>query len=73
MMTGMINWILRTAWNVAAPIHRPILRKLDRYVETRLVRAIQTDTNLVLNSLIREMARLQMQIEILQHSREERD
>ncbi|HEV3165810.1 MAG TPA: hypothetical protein VGZ22_17410 [Isosphaeraceae bacterium] len=47
----------------------PVLHKLENAVNssTHATQVLSYDMNLVLNSVVREVARLQMQIEILQH------
>lgn len=75
-MKRMIRKALRSLWLLSAPVRTPLVRKLDAHA-LHLLRQIPqpqipqppgppADLDLVLNSLVRELARLQMQVELLQ-------
>jgi len=72
-MKGLIKRVLRTFWIASSPVRRPFVRRLDSYLDNKLSSAFETNVNPVLDSLIREVARLEMQIEILQHSTQKHD
>lgn len=91
-------------WRLAAPLHRPLLRRFDNYLSSRLARELAcwlaqplrelssqtttahaqhlehvrdlnqtlrdafTDQSLFAESIVRELVRLQMQVESLQHA-----
>jgi hypothetical protein len=94
-MKSLIRAVARAVWRSLAPLRRPFVRKLDRYL-TRIVSAEmdasvspalarlhqQMDglihtihgsaqaTDLALQSLVRELVRLQMQVEALSEGAE---
>jgi hypothetical protein len=70
-MKRLFKNLARTLWRISAPISRPVIRKFDRHMMWLLGTAtLQADAagnlDLTLNSLLRELARLQMQVETLQ-------
>jgi hypothetical protein len=78
-MKRMIKNMIRSLWRISAPVHRPIIRKFDQHMMHLLqpfARAPEpvrvhsepppVDLVLVLNSLVRELARLQVQVDHLQ-------
>jgi hypothetical protein len=72
-MKSIIKKLIRSLWRILAPVHRPLIRKFDQHA-MRLLRELPPpppasahDLDLVLNSLVRELARLQLQVEILRH------
>lgn len=81
-MKSTIKSLVRPLWRLAAPIRRPIVRKFDQHMIRlfdHLPRAVEAppawpapvveppaDLELLLNSVVRELARLQMQVEVLQ-------
>jgi transposase len=75
----MIKKLIRCFWQISAPVRRPVIHKFDRHAMHLLHRhamhllhplplppAIPADLELVLNSMVRELARLQAQVEALQ-------
>jgi hypothetical protein len=70
-MKWMMKKLSRSLWLVSAPVRRPLLRKFDHHA-MHLLRQLPlhfgppADLDLVLNSVVRELARLQVQVEVLQ-------
>jgi hypothetical protein len=72
---------LRSLWRLSAPVRTPLVRKFDSHAMLLLRQIPQpqipqppgppADLDLVLNSMVRELARLQMQIELLQQQVED--
>ena len=63
--------MLRYVWRMSAPVRRPLIRKFDNHAMLLLSQLPQppappADLDLVLGSVVRELARLQAQIEMLQ-------
>jgi hypothetical protein len=58
-------------WRITGPFRQPVIRRIDSHI-LRLLGSvprqpdIPADFDLVLNSLVRELTRLQLQVEILQ-------
>jgi transposase len=73
-MKRTIKSVLRYTWRFSAPVRRPLIRKFDNHAMLLLRQipqpqqpALPADLDLVLGSVVRELARLQAQIEHLQH------
>lgn len=97
-MKQLLKRVARKAWNLTAPVRRPIVRKVHQGL-TQVLQVAVTDpiqnrlngleagvnlarhevqvqgeeTNLNLDSLVREVARLQWQIEAMQIAMAERE
>lgn len=75
-MKSMVKAMLRSLWRLSAPARRPLVRKFDEHA-LELLGRIPTppgpppDLDLVLNGVIRELARLQARVELLQQQIEE--
>jgi hypothetical protein len=70
-MKNIIKKLIRSLWRISAPVHRPLIRKFDNHAlqllrQSPLPPGPPADLDLVLNSLVRELVRLQMQVEVLQ-------
>jgi hypothetical protein len=79
-MKHLLKKMVRPLWRISAPVRRPLIRKFDQHM-AQLLRplspppapvppppppAAPADLDLVLNSVVRELARLQVQVEVLQ-------
>jgi hypothetical protein len=75
-MKRLFKDLARTLWRISAPISRPVIRKFDHHM-MRLFGAVSLrsdapgNLDLALSSVVRELARLQMQVEILQQQIED--
>jgi hypothetical protein len=79
-MKRLFKKLARTLWRISAPVRRPVIRKFDHHMMRLLssvylrgdapavqVRAdVPANLDLLLNSVVRELARLQDQVEMLQ-------
>jgi hypothetical protein len=69
-MKRLFKKFARTLWRISAPISRPAIRKFDHHM-MRLFGAVSLrsdapgNLDLALSSVVRELARLQIQVEIL--------
>lgn len=69
-MKHLFKKLARTLWRISAPISRPVIRKFDHHM-MRLFGAVSLrsdapgNLDLALSSVVRELARLQIQVEIL--------
>ncbi len=77
-MKDLIKQMARRLWRMSAPVRRPVIRKFDHHMMQLLVRptpmpppAAPADLDTALNSVVRELARLQMMVEILQQQIED--
>ena len=78
-MKRVIKMLARRLWRITAPISRPVIRKFDHHLVGLLGSAsaradapsprteMPANIDLALSSVVRELARLQIQVEILQH------
>src|SRR5208337_1040434 len=70
-MKRLFKKLARTLWGISSPISRPVIRKFDHHM-MRLFGAVSlrsdapANLDLALSSVVRELARLQIQVEILQ-------
>jgi len=70
-MKRLFKKLARTLWRISAPVSRPVMRKFDLHM-MRLFGAVSLradapgNLDLALSSVVRELARLQIQVEILQ-------
>ena len=76
-MKRLLKKMVRPFWRMSAPVRRPLIRKFDHHM-MQLLRpltppppAAPADLDLTLNSVVRELARLQVQVEILQQQIED--
>jgi hypothetical protein len=76
-MKRLVKRGLRAFWRWTSPLRRPLLSKIDGYFDRRLQpderllaaeRQRAEETNAVLNFVVRELIRLQRQVETLQQS-----
>jgi hypothetical protein len=70
-MKRLFKKLPRTLWGMSAPVSRPVIRKFDRHMMQLLgsfsQRAeVPAHLDLALSSVVRELARLEIQVEILQ-------
>ena len=79
-MKHLLKQMARRLWRMSAPVRRPLIRKFDHHMMQLLVArrrspmpppAAPADFDLALNSVVRELGRLQMQVEILQQQIED--
>jgi hypothetical protein len=70
-MKRLFKKLVRALWLISAPVHRPVIRRFDHHM-IQLIRPANLhpyapgDIDLALSSIVRELARLQIQVEILQ-------
>jgi hypothetical protein len=77
-MKRLFKKLARPLWRLSAPIRRPLIRKFDHHM-MQLFRSLSpppppaapADLDLVLNSVVRELARLHVQVEVLQQQIDE--
>lgn len=70
-MKRLVKTMLRTAWNWTRPMRRPFVNKFHRFLERSLEqsgRQLTDETNLLMNHVVRELVRLQRQVEELQET-----
>ena len=70
-MKRLFKKLARSLWRISAPVSRPVIRKFDHHMTQLLCSFSQraetpAHLDLVLTSVVRELARLQIQVEILQ-------
>src|SRR5271157_1678715 len=70
-MKRLFKKLARALWRMSAPVGRPVIRKFDHHMMQLLgpfsQRAeVPAHLDLALSSVVRELARLQIQVEILQ-------
>jgi hypothetical protein len=70
-MKQLIKKLARSLWRISDPVSRPVIQKFDAHMMRLLgsasLRADPTaNLDLALRSVVRELARLHMQVEILQ-------
>ncbi len=70
-MKHLFKKLARSLWRISAPVSRPVIRKFDQHMIQLLgsvfLRAdAPANLDLALSSVVRDLARLQMQVEILQ-------
>jgi|SRR5579885_1917529 hypothetical protein len=80
-MKRLFKRMARPLWRMTGPVRRPLLRKFDDHMmqllrplaplQPMMPPAAPADLHLVLNSVVRELARLQMQVEALQQQIDE--
>ena len=70
-MKSLFKKLARSLWRISAPVSRPVIRKFDQHIMQLLGSfSLRVDApanlDLALSSVVRELARLQIQVEILQ-------
>jgi hypothetical protein len=70
-MKRLFKKLARNLWRISAPVHRRVIRKFDHHMMQLLCAFSQRaevppHLDLALSSVVRELARLQIQVEILQ-------
>ena len=70
-MKRLFKKLARTLWRISAPVSRPVIRKFDHHMmqllgSLSLAPRPRPTLDLALSSVVRELARLQIQVEILQ-------
>ena len=70
-MKRLFKKLARTLWRMSAPVSRPVIRKFDQHMMQILGSLSQrvdapANLDLAVSSVVRELARLQIQVEILQ-------
>ena len=69
-MKRLFKKLARTLWRISAPVSRPVIRMFDQHMMHILhSSSLRVDApgnlDLALSSVVRELARLQIQVEIL--------
>ncbi len=77
-MKRFFKMLARSFWRLSAPVSRPVIRKFDQHmIEILGSAALRIDApanlDLALSSVVRELARLQIQVEILQQQIDDLD
>ncbi len=77
-MKRLFKKLARTLWTMLAPVSRPFVRKFDQHImEILSSSSLRIDApanlDLALSSVVRELARLQIQVEILQQQIDDLD
>ncbi len=77
-MKRLFKMLARTLWRLSAPVSRPVIRKFDQHmIEILGSSSLRIDApanlDLALSSVVRELARLQIQVESLQQQIDELD
>ena len=70
-MKSLIKAPLKALWRWTLPIHRPILRKISGFIARSVTSSVNQapvteETGLLMDHMIRELVRLQKQVEHLQ-------
>jgi hypothetical protein len=69
MMKRFIKRLLKAAWRSTEPIRAPIVRKLENFLRRALLTtdsALLGETDVLMDHVIRELVRLQCQVESMQ-------
>ncbi len=83
-MKRLLKQMARRLWRISAPVRRPLIRKFDHHM-MQLLHPLSTpsaplalpppaapaDLDMALNSVVRELGRIQMQVEALQQQIDE--
>jgi hypothetical protein len=75
MIKRIVKGGLKVLWDATRPLRRPFVRKFQSFLERCLQnsgRQLTDETNLLMSHLIRELVRLQRQVELLQEAVEQR-
>jgi len=70
-MKRMFKKLARILWRMSAPVSRPVIRIFDQHMiqlihSASLRMDVPANLDLALSSVVRELARLQIQVKILQ-------
>ena len=73
-MKRLVKRVLKMLWKATSPLRRPILRKAEAFL-TRCLRPTEAllahETNVLMDHVVRELVRLQRQVEGLQQAVED--
>jgi hypothetical protein len=70
-MKRLVNRGLKAVWRRTEPLRRPILRKLESFLRRALQpteSGLVTETDVLMDHVIRELVRLQYQVDALQQT-----
>jgi hypothetical protein len=70
-MNRFLKRILKAAWRTTEPVRAPIVRKLENFLRRALQPAesgLLGETDVLMDHVIRELVRLQCQVEVLQQT-----
>jgi hypothetical protein len=73
-MKQLIKACLKTLWRWTNPLRRPFERKIDAYLARYLrpaERRVTDESNMLMDHVVRELVRLQRQIDLLHQAIEE--
>jgi hypothetical protein len=73
-MKRFVKSTLKSAWRMTQPVRRPFLVKFEAYLRRCLrpsEQLLSNETNVLMEHVIRELVRLQRQVEYLQQTIEE--
>ena len=74
-MKRLIKFPFKVVWRLALPLRRPIIRRLDELIRRNSVQPppqvhlscrVPDETNLIMDHMVRELVRLQSQVDRLQ-------
>ena len=74
-MKRLIKFSLRAVWRLALPLRRPVIRRLDELIRRNSVQPppqihvachVPEETGLIMDHMVRELVRLQNQVNVLQ-------
>jgi hypothetical protein len=70
-MKRLLKKLASSLWRISAPVGRPVIRKFDQHMMQLFSSVshraeVPANLELALSSVVRELARLQIQVEILQ-------
>jgi hypothetical protein len=70
-MKRLVKRVLKAIWRGTVPLRRPILGKLDQFLRRCLdpsVRGVPNETDVLMDHVVRELVRLQRQVESLEQA-----
>src|SRR5262249_6783362 len=70
-MKSILKRLLKTAWRATEPLRAPIVRKLENFLRRALQPtdpSLLGETDVLMDHVIRELVRLQCQVEALQET-----
>src|SRR5947209_4293380 len=73
-MKRLVKSVLKAMWRGTLPLRRPLLRKFEAYLARCLrpaERFVTDETNVLMDHVIRELVRLQRQVEALHEAIED--
>jgi hypothetical protein len=71
MMKKLAKRGLKAIWRMMEPLRRPVMRKLENFMRRCLVNSdpgLTDETNVLMDHVVRELVRLQCQVEALQQT-----